>query len=270
MIVKILIDNISKNELIHEWGLAIYIEHEGHKFLLDTGSTGRFAQNALALNVNIEEIEYGILSHAHYDHSDGIAKFFDKNKKANFYLRGGITENCYSKKKFFKKYIGIRKGFLETYKERIIYADGDYQIIPGVYLIPHKAQGLEQFGKKANLYVKKNHKWYPDSFQHEQSLVFHTEKGLVIFNSCSHGGADNIINEISDTFPEQKIYAIIGGFHLFRSSEQQVRHLAERIKDTGIQHIITGHCTGEKAFGILKEELSDKVEQLWTGMTFEI
>lgn len=151
-----------------------------------------------------------------------------------------------------------------------MYADGDYQLMPGVYLIAHKTSGLEQTGKNANMYVKNNRKWRPDSFEHEQSLVFDTDKGLVIFNSCSHGGADNIINEISSTFPDRKILALIGGFHLYKTQEKEVRAFAQRIKDTGIEHIITGHCTGETAFGILKEELSDKVEQLYTGMTIEI
>ena len=38
MLVKILIDNVSKNELVCEWGLAVYIEYKGHHFLLNTVS----------------------------------------------------------------------------------------------------------------------------------------------------------------------------------------------------------------------------------------
>lgn len=270
MIVKILIDNITKDEMIHEWGLSIYIEYEGHKFLLDTGASGKFVRNAARVNVNLKEVEFGILSHAHYDHSDGMALFFENNQKANFYIRNGSLENCYWRKWLFGKYVGIQKGLLEAYKDRVIYADGDYEIITGVYLIPHKTAGLDQIGKKANMYVKQNRKWYPDSFAHEQSLVFDTEKGLVIFNSCSHGGADNIINEVSDTFPNKKIHALIGGFHLYESPQNDVRALAERIKDTGIEKVFTGHCTGKKSFAILKEELQDQIEQLYTGMEFEL
>lgn len=266
MFAKVIIDNISKNELLPEWGLSIYIEHEGHKFLLDTGSSNKFVKNARELGIPLEEIEYGILSHAHYDHADGMAAFFDQNKKAQFYLREGAAENCYGKKWIFRKYIGIHKGFLRDYQERIVYASGDYELASGVYLIPHKTLGLEQIGKKANLYIKRDGKLCGDDFSHEQSLVFDTPQGLVIFNSCSHAGADNIINEISATFPEKQIYALIGGFHLYKSSEQEVRALAQRIKETGIRKIVTGHCTGQRAFDILKEELGDVAEQIYAGM----
>lgn len=118
MFAKVLIDNRAKNNLVHEWGLAIYIEYDGHKFLLDTGASSKFAKNALAAQVNLEEVEYGILSHAHYDHANGMAAFFDRNKKACFYVRQGTQENCYESKWFFNKYVGIHKGFLEKYREQ--------------------------------------------------------------------------------------------------------------------------------------------------------
>ena len=96
-----------------------------------------------------------------------------------------------------------------------------------------------------------------------------TEKGLVVFNSCSHGGADNIIRETEKTWPGKKIYALVGGLHLFRSSDEEVRAVADRVKKLGIEKIYTGHCTGARAMEILKEELGEVVEQIYTGMEIE-
>ena len=58
MNAKVLIDNITKNDLISEWGLSFYIEYNGHQILLDTGASSNFAANAKKLGVNLEEIEY--------------------------------------------------------------------------------------------------------------------------------------------------------------------------------------------------------------------
>jgi 7,8-dihydropterin-6-yl-methyl-4-(beta-D-ribofuranosyl)aminobenzene 5'-phosphate synthase len=65
------------------------------------------------------------------------------------------------------------------------------------------------------MFVRTDSGFKPDDFSHEQSLVLETDMGLIIFNSCSHGGAVNIINEIKSTFPGKHIYGLIGGFHLF-------------------------------------------------------
>lgn len=270
MKATILIDNITKGTLAAEWGLSVHIEYNGHNILLDTGASGRFARNAEQLGIELGQVEFGVLSHAHYDHADGLAEFFAGNGKAPFYLREGSKENCYGKRWVFHKYIGIHRGFLEKYKDRIIYVKGDYEIIPGVRLLPHKPADLEEIARRNHLYIRQNGRYLPDSFSHEQSLILDTEKGLVIFNSCSHGGADNIIKEVSEAYPEKKMYALIGGFHLYHTPEEGVRALAKRIRDTGIERIYTGHCTGEPAFQVLKEELGNRAHQIYTGMEINV
>lgn len=270
MYAKILIDNVSENDLLSEWGLAVYIEHEGRCLLLDTGAGENFAANAAAMGVRLEDVEAGVLSHAHFDHADGLAAFFKVNQKAFFYLRKDAAENCYSVHGEKCEYIGIHKGYLQTYADRIRYVDGDYEVLPGIWLIPHKTEGLDRQGIKANMYRKTETGWQPDAFEHEQSLVLDTDRGLVIFNSCSHGGADNIIREITATFPGKQIYALIGGLHLFESTEEEVYALADRIRATGIRKIITGHCTGDRAMAILREELGDIVESFCTGKEIRI
>ena len=271
MKITFLIDNISnRDDLLPEWGLAIHIEYQGTNILLDTGSSCKFSKNARVLGIDLAKVDYGVLSHAHYDHANGLDTFFDINKTAKFYLQEGSKENCYSKHGFFKKYIGIKKGWLQKYADRFAYASGDYQLIDGVYIIPHKTPGLEAIAKKAKLYIKEGRKIISDNFSHEQSLVFDTDKGMVIFNSCSHGGADNIIREIQSTFPDKKIYALIGGFHLFTTPASDVKALASRIKETNIEKIITGHCTGNRAYNILKEELDSQCEMIYSGLEIEI
>lgn len=270
MQATVLVDNISKEELCGEWGLSIYIEYDGRNILLDTGASDRFIQNGEKLGKKVENVDYAVLSHAHYDHSYGMNAFFQCNEKADFYLRKGSQENCYTKKWIFHKYIGLPKGILKAEEERIVFVENDFTLCPGVTLIPHKTAGLDQIGRENHMYVWTKKGWKADDFSHEQSLVFETEKGLVIFNSCSHGGADNIINEIKKTYPDKRIYALIGGFHIFGKPEEKVRELAQKIKDTGIQEVYTGHCTGGRSYRILKEELGEMVHQLSTGLVIEI
>lgn len=266
----VLIDNISNNELQPEWGLSIYIEYAGKQILLDTGASKRFAENAEKLGIDLSQVDFGVLSHAHYDHADGMDTFFKKNEKAVFYLRKGCGENCYGKKFIFRKYIGIKKGVMEEFKDRIRLAEDDYEIMQGVTLLPHKEKDLFHIGRKNSLYVKRGGLLRPDNFAHEQSLVFDTEKGLVIFNSCSHGGANRIIREVSETYPDKKMYALIGGFHLYHCSADEVKELAQRIRDTGIEKVYTGHCTGKAGYQVLKDELGEMVQQLETGLVIEL
>lgn len=270
MFATVLTDNIADGNLKGEWGLSIYIEYQGKKFLLDTGASDLFAYNAEKLGKPIKEVDYAVLSHAHYDHSRSMKTFFERNSQAPFYLRKGSGENCYFKKWFIHKYVGLPKHILSDYKDRIVYADGDFEIIPGAYLVPHKTPDLNAAGRRENMCRRENGRWIYDDFAHEQSLVFKTEKGLVIFNSCCHGGVDNIIHETAATFPEEKVYGIVGGFHLFNKSGDEIREAMQRIKDTGIEYVCTGHCTKKRAYNILKSGMGEKLHQLSVGLQIEI
>ena len=269
MRATVVVDNRKNGDIQGEWGLCIYIEYEDQKILLDVGASNLFARNAEKLGISLKEVDMAVLSHAHYDHANGMEAFFQNNDKAKFYLRETCGENCYFKKWFITKYIGIPKHILEKYPDRIIFAKGDTKLCEGVYLIPHKTEGLSEIGKREKMYQHRDRKWYPDDFSHEQSLVFETQKGLVIFNSCSHGGAVNIINEVAATFPDKKVYALIGGFHLFNKPVAEVQALGKKIRETGIEYVCTGHCTGGKAYAALQEELGDKLHQLQVGLVME-
>lgn len=269
MRATVVVDNRKNGDVQGEWGLCIYIEYEDQKILLDVGASNLFARNAEKLGISLKKVDMAVLSHAHYDHANGMEAFFQNNDKAKFYLRETCGENCYFKKWFITKYIGIPKHILEKYPDRIIFAKGDTKLCEGVYLIPHKTEGLSEIGKREKMYQHRDRKWYPDDFSHEQSLVFETQKGLVIFNSCSHGGAVNIINEVAATFPDKKVYALIGGFHLFNKPVSEVQALGKKIRETGIEYVCTGHCTGGKAYAALQEELGDKLHQLQVGLVME-
>lgn len=267
MKATVLIDNTARNGLAGEWGLSFYIEYEDKKILLDAGGeSGLFAQNAGKLGLSLKDVDYAVLSHAHYDHADGMSVFFEHNDTARLYLKDTCRENCYKQEPWGMKYIGIKSGMLSRYRSRLAYVAGDCQLSKGVWLISHSTPDLEQAGEREHMYLKEGDSWKADCFSHEQSLVFETEEGVVIFNSCSHGGADNIIREISAVFPHRKIRAMIGGFHLFNKSGDYVQDFADRVRATGVEMIYTGHCTGEEGFRILRDALGGMVRQLEAGL----
>lgn len=301
MLVKILVDNIAGGTdfapgnstpgnscapgnnctpLCGEWGLSVYIEFEGKRYLLDTGASRKFAQNATAMGIDLSKVDFAFLSHAHYDHANGLAEFFHINEKASCSLRQGAAENCYHTHKLFgpfayHEYIGIRRGYLKRFADRIRFVEGDAQITPNVYLLPHKDSVVSpevraRIACAAGLSIKENGRYRYDSFDHEQSLVFDTPEGLFVMNSCSHAGADNIVKEVEATFPGKKIYGILGGFHLYRYKDEAVYAFAKRLLELDVQKIYTGHCTGNRAFEILHEVLGERACQMFTGMSIEV
>lgn len=275
MKVSVLVDNTAGKELRGEWGLSFFIEYNGKKVLLDAGLSGLFAENASTMGLDLKAVDYSVLSHAHDDHANGLEDFLRINDHAPLFVAEGCEENCYDLNydhhALRLKYAGIPKGIMKRYENRIIKSKPDMYIDDGIRLLAHTTPELDELGRNEKMYLRMDDfRFIPDDFRHEHSLIFELEDGVAVFNSCSHAGADNIINEAAAAYPGKRILAMIGGFHLFNKTEQYVRAFAERVRQAGAETLYTGHCTGNEAIEILKEELGDMVHTFYTGMVFEI
>ena len=266
--VTVLIDNLAEAPLAGEWGLSILIDADGRRLLLDTGASDLFARNAECLGIDLDSVDAGVLSHAHYDHADGLDAFFALNKDAPFLIREGAGENCFGIKEGVLRYIGIRRGILEEHRARIRYVRGVHQIADGIWLVPHRRADYSAIALRNDLYTVDDGERRPDDFAHEQSLVIETEKGLVVFNSCSHAGMTNILADIRETLGRGDVCAYVGGLHLYRMTDEELDALCGEIRRTGIAHIFTGHCTGEHAFTFLEARLGGRIEQFSSGFRY--
>ena len=57
--------------------------------------------------------------------------------------------------------------------------------------------------------------------------------------------------------------------HLFNKTDEEVEAVAKNIAETGIEYICTGHCTRGHAYGILKQALGERLDQLRVGLVKE-
>ena len=266
--MTVLIDNVATEPLAAEWGLSILITVDDMEILLDTGAGHLFAQNAGHLGIDLSDVDVGVLSHAHYDHADGMDTLLALNRKAPFLVRKGSCENCWGIKDGMLNYIGIHSGFLEEYKDRIQYVHGVYEIADGVWLVPHRQADYSSIALRSELFSVRNGERCPDDFAHEQSLVVEAETGLVVFNSCSHTGLTNILLDVQELLGRCDICAYVGGLHLYKLSDEELAILCDEIRRSSIGHIFTGHCTGDHAFHFLRAELGDRIEQFSSGFSY--
>ena len=279
MKVTVLIENTAPegSGLAFEPGLSLYIEYNGKKILLDAGISGDFAANAEKLGVDLKSVELGVLSHGHFDHADGLRTFFPLNDKVEMLLRPG-AEGPYFSMKPNIHFIGIHREIWSNYCDRFRFVEGIYELGEGMWLLPDGDVDPEFTGRAKDLVYKRGEDdFLPDDFRHEQSLVFETERGLVVFNSCSHSGIVNIVRGVEKMLPGKKVYAVVGGFHMFgkntangmNCSEEYVYKVADALKELGVQEVYTGHCTGLSALALLKERFGTGCHGLTTGQTFE-
>ncbi len=276
MRVTVLMENTAPSGLECEHGLSLYIEHNHRRYLLDAGSSHHMVENATKLGVTLSEVDAAVLSHGHYDHAGGFIAFFHENAAAPLYLRREATQPSYAKTGPLKHYIGIPKS-LRDYTDRLHFVEGPLELDDGVWLLPHDTPGLSQRGKAAHMYRKTPAGKIDDDFAHEHSLIFLTDEGMILFSSCSHAGADTVVEEALRRFPDQPVRAFLGGFHLMGMTgvstlgvpPAEVEALGRRLLELGVTEIWTGHCTGKPGFDLLRPVLGARLNYLSTGTVLE-
>lgn len=279
MKIHVLIEDTPIEGYKTEHGLSLFIEHNGENYLLDAGTTDTFLANAEKMQIPVGDVKCSVLSHGHYDHSGGYATYLSRYPKVKVYAMESAKEEYYSGSGGVIHEVGVPKNVLPAFEENFIFIENEEKISDSVYLIPHSTEGLAKFGERAAIYKREADKYVPDAFSHEVSLVLDTEKGLVIFNSCSHGGLHAIISEVKQALPGKNIYAFVGGLHMKGKlngeeicifSESEMQSISEYLKEIGLKKLYTGHCTGTVAFNKLKSYLGDMVEKLNTGDVIEL
>lgn len=273
MKVTVLIDNKPdpRSELQTEHGLSIYFEAGGKKFLLDAGASGKFAENAVKLGINIPEVESLILSHAHSDHTGGLAEFLRINKKARIFLSSQIAGVSYfSTRRGSRRDISPDSLLFEKYPERFVRTDGNMPIFPGIRLICRIPPVSDLPKANRTLFVSNA----LDDFGHEMAVRVDTPAGNVILSSCSHNGILNTLAACGD----RQTTAYIGGMHLIDSdmenqyeTDEQLAGIADKVKLLYPRmQLITGHCTGANAQRIFSEMLGDRFILFHSGFQADI
>ncbi len=277
MKITVLVENTtSADNLACEHGLSLYIEHDGRKILLDAGSTDIFLDNADKLGIDLADTDICVLSHGHYDHSGGFAQLLERHPHLRVYAHKTAFDSYHSENGGLHK-IGIPAD-VTAHRDKFIPTDSVTEISEGIFLVPHNTAGLDSIGRQARLLRMDNGELSPDDFRHEQSLVITAPDGLVIFNSCSHGGVEAIINEAMAAVPCKRLLAYIGGLHMKGSrdgrevcafSDERINALCRVITDSAMT-VYTGHCTGSAGFDELHSRLGDAVRPLSTGIIINI
>ena len=260
------------SDLKTEAGLSLLIKTGNLNILFDTGSSGAFADNAEKLGVDLSTVDFVIISHAHFDHTGGLERFFEINQTAKVYIKEQVREQYFYKLFFLKKEVGTNQKTLNNYADRFVFVKDELQISDDIKIVTKISAHHILPADSTHLFTKKGNKLIPDDFSHEQMLVITEGENLYCFTGCSHHGIVNMVESVQH-LAKGKRMNVIGGFHMYNpltkglsEKKEDVITVAELLNtNKSINTIATGHCTGKGAFKLLKGVLSEKLINLNTG-----
>ena len=271
---------ISKLHLQGEHGLSLFIQTQNKNILFDMGQTNLFAKNASLLGIDLQTVDFAILSHGHYDHGGlssplpatlkneyfGIEAFAHINQKAPIFINSNAFSQNYNAN---KKYIGLNQELLQSkIAERFVFVQDEKEITQNIKLFSCNSYKKSVATNAFGLMQLQNGTFVPDNFNHEHYLLIQENDKKILISGCSHKGILNIVEWFKPDF-------LIGGFH-FKSldvenpcQKLELESYAKKLASYNTKYF-TCHCTGTQQFEILKSIMKEKVEYISTGDVINI
>jgi 7,8-dihydropterin-6-yl-methyl-4-(beta-D-ribofuranosyl)aminobenzene 5'-phosphate synthase len=265
-------------------------------FLFDAGvSENGVIHNADLLGIRFDQIDGIILSHGHFDHFTGLVNVLKRISSER-----SSTVDIFSHPDAFLKrweiYPDGKRASLPSLDEKqlkelgaTIHKNSDVRLLPtdassSSLLITGEIPRNTSFEKGFPFqYAEKPHNNSDDEEKNlnlipdplvkdDQAIVVNVRnKGLVVITGCGHAGIINTVNYAKQVTGIDKVYAVVGGFHLPADGgifEEAIDSTLKELQKIDPEYIIPCHCTGWKATNKLIDLMPKKFIQSAVCTTF--
>lgn len=259
MIISVLTDNKPGENISAEHGLSYLVEHDGKRLLFDTGQSNLFLKNARLMGIEMKNINTIVLSHGHFDHGDGLQ-----------YLAGGdliCHPGCFIKRyrKSDYSYIGLNNSKEElSRKFKLMISSGFYHISDKIVFLGEIPR-LTSFESKHTTFVLEGGN--PDFVMDDSGIAILSEKGLFVITGCGHAGIVNTIEHAKKITGENKIYGVMGGFHL-KKADLQTKETIHYLQVNNVKHVYPSHCTEHPALELFYKKFGENKVRTGDIFTF--
>ncbi len=262
--ITVLYDAFGRDpSLKKDWGFSALIEINGKRILFDTGNNSDvFAHNVKTKGVDLNNLDFVVMSHRHGDHMGGLNYLMSVNSnmtiyapKENFGVFGAALPGTFYRRneslppdmRYFDGKPAETLYFGTPWPQgKFTWITETTEVAPGFHLIMLKGS------------------WGVDLDVMEISLAIDTPEGIVLIVGCSHPTIEKIV-ETAKAEIDKPIHLVIGGLHLLPADDKEAQRIATALHDTWkVKWIAPDHCTGEPAFESLMKTFGD--HYLYAGL----
>ncbi|MGD1823045.1 MAG: MBL fold metallo-hydrolase [Pleomorphochaeta sp.] len=255
--------------------ISLYKDNKKHNILLDTAENGVSLKNNIdILEVDLKSVESLIISHAHSDHTHGLPWVITQlDKSANVIAHPDVFLTGRS---FVDNGITVindcpNKDIITSHGNSIIESKEPYISPNSLFAVTGEIPRVTDFEiLDYESYVIRDGKKEFDKILDDQAIVINIKKkGLLVISGCAHAGIINTIEYSKKITKINKLYGVIGGFHLPPKKNSSVSEKTiEALKAMSPEIIVPMHCTGIYAISRFISEFDDVCNLSCVGSKF--
>lgn len=233
--ITVLVDNINgiTPGYIKDFGFAALIEKEEVKVLFDTGTNpNTLSHNLSQYGISPKSLNAIILSHNHYDHTNGLTSIIQEHQNLPIYVH-----------KFWNR--PVRHSGMGLSQSQVF--------------VNEKARECTEFAKGIFLTNTQSSGDYGGI--HEHACYIQANQSYILLCGCCHPGLNKFLSDRSDlNIPIDAPLHFIGGMHGFRFTDAEAEKL-----DPIVKSVTLCHCT--QNINTFFKQFPDKCQKAVLGKT---
>jgi len=245
-----------------EHGVAFLIETEDQRVVFDTGESGTvLLHNLELLDVDPAAIDALAISHAHYDHTGGLAALLEHVRPGTpLYANPDLFRERFSRREGKPQNVGLSMRREALAARVTLYLNAAPQeTLPGVWTTGEITERREPEGSSDYHLMREGDALVADVYGDDMALVLQSGERLVLVCGCGHAGLLNTLAHVERAF-EAPIGVIAGGLHLTSASAGDLEHIIDVLSAMpALERVYPNHCTGEAAFVALIQRLGHHI-----------
>ncbi|MCA1708644.1 MAG: MBL fold metallo-hydrolase [Actinobacteria bacterium] len=248
------------------------------RILFDAGRTpDGLVENMRRLDLSPGDIDIVVLSHGHWDHVTGMDGLVGKLGSPNMPVL--IHPEFWTRRRL--AFPGQEPIELPTTSKSALQGAG-FEIVEqrqpsflldGSLLVTGEVDRTTDFERGFPIHEgHRDGEWQPDPLiLDDQALVAMLRgHGLVVLTGCGHSGIVNILRYVQKLTGENRIHAVLGGFHLGgRAFEPIIEPTCVALEEFSPDYLVPTHCTGWRATHALAARFPEAFIQNSVGTRFE-